>query len=110
MKHLILSAALLTSSALSMTAYAVEDDTFISEQMALKHALKAVNVEVLGVRFDEPDSQWDVFIRTGEQAYEIEVDAVSGKVIETEEESLQEIQAELAGDLSHEGVEGDVDK
>lgn len=49
-------------------------------------------------------------MRQGDKAFEIEVDAKSGKIIAAEEETLAEIQAELSGDLSHEGVEGDVDK
>ncbi|MEM9252980.1 MAG: PepSY domain-containing protein [Planctomycetota bacterium] len=82
---------------------------FISEQEAIDAALAEVGGEVLGVRFDEPDTQWDVFVQSGDRAFEVEVDAVSGQIIAAEEESLEEIQAELSGDLSHEGVVGDVD-
>lgn len=69
-----------------------------------------LGVEVLGIRFDQPDTQWDVFIRVDDQAHEVEIDAVTSKVIAAEPESLEEVQAELSGDLSHEGTEGDVDK
>ncbi|MEM6260792.1 MAG: PepSY domain-containing protein [Planctomycetota bacterium] len=82
---------------------------FISEQEAIDAALAEVGGEVLGVRFDVPDTQWDVFVQSGDRAFEVEVDAVSGEIVAAEEESLEEIQAELSGDLSHEGVVGDVD-
>ena len=82
----------------------------ISEQEAVVAALKAVNVEVLGIRQDEPDNQWDVFIRTGDEAYEIEVNAITAVIEASEKESLSEIKAELSGDLSHEGTKGDIDK
>ena len=91
-------------------SYATEDTKFISEKDAIQAALTEVGVEILGIRFDEPDTQWDVFIRSGDQAYEVEVDAVSGKIVAAEKESLEEVQAELSGDLSHEGIEGDVDE
>ncbi|MEM1210200.1 MAG: PepSY domain-containing protein [Planctomycetota bacterium] len=83
--------------------------TLISEQDAIEAALTEVGGEVLGIRFDEPDTQWDVFIKRGDQAFEVEVDAASGQIVAAEEESLEEIQAELSGDLSHEGVDSDVD-
>jgi len=111
MKNLILSGAIaIAFGALSVTSYAAEDTKFISEKDAIQAALTEVGVEILGIRFDAPDTQWDVFIRSGDQAYEVEVDAVSGKIVAAEKESLEEIQAELSGDLSHEGVDGDVDK
>lgn len=81
----------------------------ISERDAIDAALREVGVEVLGIRFDAPDTQWDVFVRSGERAYEVEVDAGNGTIVAIEEEDLEEIQAELSGDLSHEGVDGDVD-
>lgn len=93
----------------SVTSNAGDNPRIINEKDAIQAALKKLGVEVLGIRFDEPDTQWDVFIRSGEQAYEIEVDAVSGEIIAAERESLEEIQAELSGDLSHEGTSGDVD-
>ena len=46
-------------------------------------------------------------MRSGEQAYEVEVDAETGAIVASEEEDLEEILAELSGDLSHEGVDGD---
>jgi len=111
MKNLILGGAVLIAfSTLSVTSYAAEETKLISAQDALQTALAELGIEILGIRFDEPDTQWDVFIRLDEQAYEVEVDAVSGKIVAAEKESLKEIQAELAGDLSHEGVDGDVDK
>ncbi|WP_230627030.1 PepSY domain-containing protein [Photobacterium angustum] len=82
----------------------------ISESEAIKAALHSINVEVLGIRHDEPDSQWDVFIRHNDKAYEVEVNALTGEIVTKEEETLAEIQAELSGELSHEGVAGDVDK
>ncbi|PSU58779.1 peptidase [Photobacterium aphoticum] len=94
----------------SVSISAAEKANIISEQEAIKAALGAVNVEVLGIRFDKPDTQWDVFVKLGDQAYEVEVDAVTGKIVAAEKESLKEVLAELSGDLSHEGVEGDVDK
>ena len=97
-------------SACGISSSTAENTKLISEQEAIQAALAELGVEVLGIRFDEPDTQWDVFVKTGEQAYEIEVDAVSGKIIAAEEESLATVEAELSGDLSHEGVEGDVDK
>ncbi|MEM8494269.1 MAG: hypothetical protein AAF663_02635 [Planctomycetota bacterium] len=47
---------------------------------------------------------------SGDRAFEVEVDAVSGDIVAVEEEALEEIRAELSGDLSHEGVDGDVDE
>ncbi|MBC7002339.1 PepSY domain-containing protein [Photobacterium sp. BZF1] len=111
MKNLIVHSALFVTLGLTTIAsYAATDAKLITEQDAIKAALAEVGVEVLGIRFDEPDTQWDVFVRQGDKAFEIEVDAKSGKIIAAEEETLAEIQAELSGDLSHEGVEGDVDK
>ncbi|MGF1864282.1 peptidase [Enterovibrio norvegicus] len=111
MKKMILSGVVLTTlSAFSVPSFAAKDANIISEQDAIKAALAEVDVEVLGIRFDEPDSQWDVFVKSGAKAYEVEVDATSGKIVAAEEESLAEIKAELSGDLSHEGVIGDVDK
>lgn len=109
-RFILMGAVLAAFSAFSFSGYAAEDTKLISEQDAIQAALAAVDVEVLGIRFDEPDTQWDVFVRVGEKAYEVEVDAVSKKIVAAEEESLEEIQAELSGDLSHEGVTGDVDK
>lgn len=83
--------------------------TMISKEAAVEAALLEVGVDVLGVRFDEPDTQWDVFVRAGDRAYEIEVDAESGEIVAIEEEDIAEIEAELSGDLSHEGVDGDTD-
>lgn len=77
---------------------------------AIEAALREVDGDVLGARFDAPDTQWDVFVRSGDQAYEVEVDAESGEIVAVEEEGLEEVQAELSGDLSHEGVDGDVDR
>lgn len=100
---------MLAISLLSFAGCAQKGGVFISQQEAIEAALAEVDGDVLGIRFDEPDAQWDVFIGSGDQAYEVEVDAVSGKIVAAEAESLEEIQAELSGDLSHEGVEGDVD-
>ncbi len=109
MKQVILAGALVAAhGTFSMHSHAA--DEIISEQDAIKAALAELGVEVIGIRFDEPDTQWDVFIKSGDQAYEVEVDAVSGEVIAAEAESLEEVLAELSGDLSHEGVEGDVDQ
>ncbi|WP_026973285.1 PepSY domain-containing protein [Aliagarivorans marinus] len=105
---LLLTAAGLTLGVFNSTAYAA-DHALITEQQAVEAALAELGVEVLGVRFDEPDTQWDVFIKLGDNAYEVEVDAASGKIVAAEQESLAEVQAELSGDLSHEGVAGDVD-
>ena len=111
MKNLILSGAVLIAlGTLGTTSYAGKDSKYISEKDAIEAALTEVGVEILGIRFDKPDTQWDVFIKSGDQAYEVEVDAVSGRIVAAEKESLDEIKAELSGDLSHEGVEGDVDK
>ncbi|MBB6430100.1 PepSY domain-containing protein [Algisphaera agarilytica] len=102
-------AAFASLGVLSVTGCSQKDATLISKEAAIDAATAEVGGELLGIRFDEPDTQWDIFIKSGDQAYEVEVDAVSGKIIATEEESLEEIQAELSGDLSHEGVDGDVD-
>mgnify|MGYP001800965239 CR=1 FL=1 len=111
MKKIILGGAVLaTLGACSVPSDPAEEANLISEQDATQAALAEVGVEVLGIRFDEPDTQWDVFVKLGDKAYEVEVDAVSSEIIAAEEESLAEVQAELSGDLSHEGVEGDVDK
>lgn len=110
MKYSTLTYAFVTTLAtLSTLSHAEDKKNLISEREAISAALAELSVEVLGIRFDEPDSQWDVFIRSGKKAFEIEVDAASGDIVAAEEESLQEIQAELSGDLSHEGTSGDVD-
>lgn len=93
-----------------LASHAAEQKQLIGDQYAIKQALAALEFEVIGIRFDEPDLQWDVFIKSKGQAYEIEVDAYSGKVLAIEEESLEEIRAELAGQLLHEGIDGDIDK
>lgn len=90
--------------------HAADQKQLISDQYAIKQALAALELEVIGIRFDEPDRQWDVFIKSKDQAYEIEVDAYSGDVIAIEKESLEQIRAELAGQLLHEGIEGDKDR
>lgn len=112
MKKLILCSALTALGVLSLPSYAASDAKIISQEEAIKSALGALDVEVLGIRHDEPDTQWDVFVKKGDKAYEVEVevDALTGKIVAAEEESLAEVQAELSGDLSHEGVIGDVDK
>lgn len=111
MRKSILSVAVLVfGGALSVTSYATEEAKLISEEDATQAAIAEVGGELLGIRCDEPDTQWDVFIKSGEKAYEVEVDAVSGAIVAAEEESFEEVQAELSGDLSHEGVEGDVDQ
>ncbi|ASI93478.1 PepSY domain-containing protein [Vibrio rotiferianus] len=110
MKKLILCSALTAFGLLSLPSHAANDAKVISQEEAIKAALGALDIEVLGIRHDEPDSQWDVFVKKDDKAYEIEVDARSGKIIAAEEESLAEIKAELSGDLSHEGVVDDVDK
>lgn len=111
MKNVIIGYAfLVTVGIFSINSFADDADKIIKKEEAIQVALAELEVEILGIRFDEPDNQWDVFIRSGEQAYEIEVDAVNGKVVAAEKESLEEIQTELSGDLSHEGVSGDVDK
>ncbi len=108
MKKILLCALVVMSS--SVAAHVIADQKIISQDAAIKEALNEIDVEVLGIRFDKPDVQWDVFVRSGKQAYEVEVDAVTGHIVATEKESLAEIQAELSGDLSHEGVKNDVDK
>ncbi|ELA8470521.1 peptidase [Vibrio alginolyticus] len=95
---------------MSPPSYPASNAEIINQEEAIKAALGALDVEVLGIRHDEIDSQWDVFIKKGGKVYEIEVDAPTGKIVATEEESLAEIQAELSGDLSHEGIIGDVDR
>ena len=95
--------------AINATGCAQKITAIITEKEAVAAALSEIEGEILGVRFDEPDTQWDVFVRSGDNAFEIEVDAVSGEIVAAEKESLEEIQAELSGDLSHEGVKGDVD-
>ena len=102
-------AGLATLGVLTVTGCAQKDATVISKEAAAEAAIAEVGGELIGIRFDEPDTQWDVFVKSGDKAYEIEVDAVSGAIIEAEQESLEEIEAELSGDLSHEGVDGDVD-
>lgn len=109
-KFILTGVVLAVFGVFNSSGYAAEDDKLISEQDAIKAALSEVGVEVLGIRFDKPDTQWDVFVKVGDKAYEVEVDAVTKKIVATEEESLKEIRAELSGDLSHEGVEGDTDK
>ena len=52
------------------------------KRLLLCWLLKAVVVEVLGIRFDERDTQWDVFVRKDKQVCEIEVDAKSEQLIE----------------------------
>ena len=108
-KPIIYGAFLATLFSLGTPSYALAGSKLIDKQQAIEAALSELGIEVLGARFDKPDKQWDVFVKSGNQAYEIEIDAVSGKVIEKAKESLEEIQAELSGDLSHEGVSGDVD-
>ncbi|WP_162048509.1 PepSY domain-containing protein [Vibrio taketomensis] len=97
-------------SLFTLLSYAATNEEMISKERAIEAALGAIGVEVLGVRHDKPDNQWDVFVKHGEKAFEVEIDATTGNVVATEEESLAEIKAELSGDLSHEGVIGDVDK
>jgi len=109
-KKLILSTVFIGFGALSVTSFAADTSKYITKKDAIQAALAKLDVEVLGIRFDKPDIQWDVFIRSGKDAYEIEVDALNGKIIALEKETLKEIQAELLGDLSHEGVDGDIDK
>ena len=110
MKKIILSTVLIGFTALSVSSFAADTSKYISKKDAIQAALAKLDVEVLGIRFDKPDTQWDVFVKTGKDAYEIEIDALSGKVIAAQKESLKEIRAELSGNLSHEGVEGDIDK
>lgn len=108
--HAIAHIGLLALTAAATTGCGTRHSPYISEHDAIEAALAGIDVEVLGIRFDEPDTQWDVFLRSGEEAFEVEVDAVTGAVVAAEAESLAEIQAELAGDLSHEGVAGDTDE
>jgi hypothetical protein len=98
--------------ALSTSLYlgcACLDARYISQEDAEQAALKEVDGEIIGIRFDEPDSQWDVFVSADQKAYEIEIDATNGTTVAVEEEDLAQIKAELSGDLSHEGVKGDED-
>ncbi len=94
---------------MSVVSQAADETRLIDEQKAIQAALAGVDVEVLGIRFDEPDTQWDVFVKVGTKAYEVEINASNGAIVAVEEESLAEVQAELSGNLSHEGVAGDVD-
>lgn len=111
MKKRILQSVLLTAlSTVSVAGYAAGDAKLISKDDAIQAAIDEVGGEFLGIRFDEPDTQWDVFIKSGNQAFEVEVDAKSGEIITAEKETLEEVQSELSGDLSHEGVSGDTDK
>lgn len=110
MKRTVLGTALIIISSASFVGYAASHSDIIPKEQAIEAALAAVNVEVLGIRHDEPDTQWDVFVKKDEKAYEIEVNANTGEIVAVEEETLEEIQAELSGDLSHEGTIGDVDK
>lgn len=102
--------AVLTAIALGYSTSANASADIISKEDAINAALGTIDVEVLGIRHDKPDNQWDVFIRQGEKAYEVEVNASTGEIVAAEEETLAEIKAELSGDLSHEGTVGDVDK
>ena len=110
MKQLILWGALAAVSTFSVSTYAAQGTEIISKEQAINAALLSLDVEVLGIRHDEPDNQWDVFVTRDGKAYEIEVDALTAKIVALEEENLAEVQAELSGELSHEGVTGDVDK
>lgn len=110
MKQFILATTVTASLVLFASGCAPRKSAYISQEQAIESALAAVEVEVLGIRLDEPDTQWDVFIRSGDQAYEVEIDAISGDVVAAEQESLEEIQAELSGNLSHEGTAGDIDQ
>lgn len=110
MKKFILCSALTAFCVMSPQSYPASNAEIINQEEAIKAALGALDVEVLGIRHDEIDSQWDVFIKKSSKVYEIEVDAPTGKIVATEEESLAEIEAELSGDLSHEGIIGDVDR
>lgn len=96
--------------ALGISMSVSANSEIVSKEEAIKAALGTIDVEVLGIRHDEPDNQWDVFIRQGDKAYEVEVNASTGEIVAAEEETLAEIKAELSGDLSHEGTVGDVDK
>lgn len=110
MKNFITLGVLVVLSSIASLTFAASNAEIISKEEAIKAALGAINVEVLGIRHDKPDTQWDVFIRQGDKAYEVEVNALTGAIVAAEEETLVEIQAELSGDLSHEGTMGDVDK
>jgi hypothetical protein len=111
MKFSLVKSVFIVLSVSSFSVYAADHAKFISKQEAIDVALEAVGGEVIGIRMDEPDNQWDVFVKSGADAFEVEVevDAISGNVVASEKESLEEIEAELSGDLSHEGVSGDVD-
>ncbi|PSW19868.1 peptidase [Photobacterium sanctipauli] len=110
MKKFLLTSAVIAFITFCIPTYAASDAKIISKDEAIKSALAAVDVEVLGIRHDEPDAQWDVFVKKGDKAYEVEINALTGEIVAAEEETLAEIQAELSGDLSHEGALGDVDK
>jgi hypothetical protein len=110
MKFSLVKSVFIVLSVSSFSVYAADHAKFISKQEAIDVALEAVGGEVIGIRMDEPDNQWDVFVKSGADAFEVEVDAINGSVVASEKESLEEIEAELSGDLSHEGVSGDVDK
>ncbi|HHX8330483.1 TPA: PepSY domain-containing protein [Vibrio alginolyticus] len=105
MKKFLLCSALTAFCVISPPSYPASNAEIINQEEAIKAALGA-----LDIRHDETDSQWDVFIKKGSKDYEVEVDAPTGKIVATEEESLAEIEAELSGDLSHEGIIGDVDR
>ena len=75
---------LLTLVSLGVSSFALANPTLISEEQAIESALEGIGVEVLGIRFDEPDTQWDVFVKSGEQAYEIEIDALTGQLVAKE--------------------------
>ena len=111
MRYLITSCAvLIVFGVLSISSHVEDSAKVIEKEDAIQLALAELGVEILGIRFDKPDNQCNVIIRSGKQAYDIEVNAITGKIVTAEEESLEEIQAELSGDLSHQGVSGDVDK
>ena len=111
MKKRLVAGILFTAlSTMNVASYAADEAKLISKDDAIHAAIAEVGGELIGIRFDEPDTQWDVFIKSGDQAFEVEVDATSGKIIAAEKESLEEIQSELSGDLSHEGMKGDTDK
>ncbi len=107
---IVRSAIWLILNVLSVSSYAEKDAQWISEEKAIQVAITEIGGDIIGIRFDKPDAQWDVFVQSGKHAYEVEVDAKNGAIISTEQESLEEIHAELSGDLSHEGVGSDIDK
>ena len=108
MKQLILCGVLAAVSTFGVSTYAAQGSEKVSKEQAIKAALLSLDVEGLGIRHDEPDNQWDVFVTRDGKAYEIEVDALTAQIVAVEEESLAEVPAELSGELSHEGVTGDV--